>query len=482
MKNRIVLYSCILFLLVISLYIRNNLSSIYVQIGNYYYKQNNITNAQAYYEKAFAEGNNSARIVYVNSIINSPLTIESQRKLVKLAEDNIQDEASTKSKYFLYDLKREIHRQYPGNYIKQAPINQKIVRWNRFPITYTFTNSENTPKEYIEEIEKAFSDWEKSGTILFTQKDGNADISINFTNNNKPENLKYGQKYVVAYTVPDITSSKLNRMDVNFYINDPEGNPFSKNQIYNTALHEIFHALGFMGHSFEKDDIMYLAKDNNTLINDIRASLSEADINTLKLLYKIQPDITNQNDLKSEYVPYLVLGDDEELNLSKAKEAKNYIYHAPTLPGGYIDLAESLVAQKKYPEAIKNLEKALSLSDTKELQFIAYYNLAVAYNYIAHKEMALDYLDKAAEIKDEPELHYLRAEIYLKSDTNKAIDEYLYLVQLFPDKIEYITRLANIYIKKHEYLKARTVLKNFLKRNPSMKNDNRFSPYGILLW
>jgi len=481
MKNRIILYSCLLVLLTLALFIRNNAGLIFAQIGNYYYKHNDIVRAQSYYEKSFAKGNREAREIYVNSIINSPLTIEAQEKLVKLAEDNIQDAASSKAKYFLYDLKREIHNLYPLNYIKQAPFNQQVVRWNKFPVTYAFKATADVPKEYIEEINNAFSEWEKVGAILFTKKEGNADIIISFKNS-KNKNMELGRKYVVAYTVPQISSNILQRMDINFFIQDPEGNKFSRNQIYNTALHEIFHALGFMGHSFDKENIMYLAKDNNSLVKDTRAELTEADTSTLKLLYKIKPDVTNSEELKSEYVPYLVLGDDEEVNVSKAREAKNYIYHAPTLPGGYIDLAESLVGEKRYPEAIRNLEKALSLADTKEMQYIVYYNLAVAYFYIDHKEMSLEYLEKAREIKDLEELHSLKAEILLKKDKDAAISEYNYLITLSPDKPDYTIRLANIYIKDYEYLKARKVLKNFIKRHPDMKNDKRFSPYGILLW
>ena len=481
MKNRIIIYSCLLILLAFALYIRNNSGSIFAQVGNYYYKHNNIAKAQSFYEKSFDRGNREARDVYVNSIINSPLTIEAQEKLVRLAEDSIQDSASTKAKCFLYDLKREIHRLYPLNYIKQAPFNQQIVRWKKFPVTYTYKLSSDVPKEYITEINNAFSEWEKVGAVLFMEKEGNADIVISFKNN-KNKNMEYGRKYVVAYTVPQISSSTLQRMDINFFIQDPEGNKFTRNQIYNTALHEIFHALGFMGHSFDKEDVMYLAKDNHVMLNDTRTSLTEADISTMKLLYKIKPDVTNSHELKSEYVPYLLLGDDEEVNISKAREAKNYIYHAPTLPGGYIDLAESYVAEKRYPEAIRSLEKALSLADTKEMQYIVYYNLAVAYFYIDHKDMALDYLKKAEEIKDLEELHSLKAEILIKTDKEGAVREYNYLIGLSPDNADYTVRLANIYIQDYEYLKARKVLKNYIKRNPNMKNDKRFSPYGILLW
>lgn len=479
MKNRIIIYSLLLILLTLSLYIRNNSGAIFAGIGNYYYKHNNIAKAQDFYEKSFERGEKSARDIYVNSIINSPLTIEAQEKLVNFAQGKVQDVASGKAQSFLYELKREIHNQYPLNYIKQAPHNRQIVRWNKFPVTYSFANS--AQPEYKAEIRKAFSEWEKVGAVLFSESDNNSNIIITFKNN-KNKNMELGRKYVVAYAVPQISGKTLQRMDINFFIQDPEGNKFSRNQIYNTALHEIFHALGFMGHSFDKEDVMYLAKDNNTLVNDTRAELTEADKSTLKLLYKIKPDVTNSDELKSEYVPYLVLGDDEEVNVSKAREAKNYIYHAPTLPSGYIDMAESLAAEKRYPEAIRHLEKALRLADTYDMQYIVYYNLAVCYFYIDHKEMALDYLEKAREIKDCEEIHSLKAEILVKTDKNGAINEYNYLINLSPDNPEYTLRLANIYIKDYEYLKARKILKEFLKRNPNLKNDKRFSPYGILLW
>ena len=143
-KFRIIFYSLLAMLLIGALYFHANIANIYAQIGNYYYSHNDVHKAQKYCEKAFFLGNNDSdlREVYVNSIINSPLTVDSQEKLVKIAEDAILDSASVKAKYFLYDLRREVHRNYPLNYIRQAPYNQKIVRWSKLPITYCFKNSQ----------------------------------------------------------------------------------------------------------------------------------------------------------------------------------------------------------------------------------------------------------------------------------------------------------------------------------------------------
>lgn len=481
MRSRVFIYSLLAVLLMLAVYFNQNAGSIYAQIGNYYYTHNQITKAQAFFEKSFALGDVGYREVYVNSIINSPLTLEAQEKLVRIAEDSVNDAASVKARYFLYDLRRELHRTYPLNYIGQAPYNQKIVRWNKLPITYTFVNTGIAPAEYVEEIKNAFNEWEKQGSVMFSEGGNNANIVVEFLNN-KADDIDYTQKYVVAYTTPNIHSNTLDNMVIKFYVQMPDGTKFTRNQVYNTALHEIFHALGFMGHSYDSGNIMYLTKDNKTLVDDTRLELTEADISTLKLLYKIKPDITNKGDLKSEYVPYLVLGDDEEVNYSKAKEAKHYIYQAPTLPGGYIDLAESLVAQKKYPEAIRALEKALNLADNDDIKYIIYYNLAVSYFYINHFEMSEDYINKAKEIKDEEELHYLLAEIYTKKDVQKAVDEYKFLINMSPDNLDYVINLANIYVKKYDYINARKVLKNYLRRNPKDKDNTRFSPYRILLW
>ena len=67
MKNRIIIYSLLLILLTLSLYIRNNSGAIFAGIGNYYYKHNNVAKAQDFYEKSFERGEKSARDIYVNN-------------------------------------------------------------------------------------------------------------------------------------------------------------------------------------------------------------------------------------------------------------------------------------------------------------------------------------------------------------------------------------------------------------------------------
>ena len=252
MKNKAVWFLLILILIVFFTfnYICNNLAEITASRAEYYYKNNNIKKAQTYFEKAFSLGltNSAQREIYVNSIINSPLTVEAQEKLLRFLQNPTEDGAKIKAKYFIYDIQREIYRKYPENYIANAVFNQKIMRWGNLPITYGYENTEDIPEYYIKEIDNAFSEWEKvtEYQILF-EKNNNPNIIIKFETNT-PVNHDDTKKYIVAYTTPKMNLSILKNMEIVFYLKDSDGQYFSPNQVYNTALHEIVHALGFMGH------------------------------------------------------------------------------------------------------------------------------------------------------------------------------------------------------------------------------------------
>jgi len=483
-KVRIVLYTLLIFVLILAIYFHNNTAEVFSHFGDYYLKHNQPQKAINYYERALSQKNydRKFREKYVNTLINHPLTIESQKKLVEIADGEIQDTAAYNAEYFLYNLKREIHNKYPLNYIKQAPFNQKIMHWGEMPITYSFKNASAVSKELVNAVNDAFDEWERASScrIKFKRESmSNSNIIIVFMSD-KYEKLKEDEKTVIAYTTPILTQNKLKNMVIKFNIYNPEGKMYSPDQMYNTALHEVFHSLGFMGHSYDKNNIMYMAKERET---NERIKLNDADKMTLELLYKIQPDITNAGELNYEYVPYLILGDSEEVNYSKINEAKNYIRKAPRLAMGYIDMADALVAQKRYSAAIGNLEKALRLAKNDEIRSIVYYNLAVSHFYITNYELALDYVNRAQEIKDSEDLHLLKAEIYSKQKNNKlSAAEYEYLYKNSPNNIDYLVNLAAIYKKSNKYMQARKILKDYIKRNPVQKNNPKIQQFGFLIF
>ena len=462
-----------------------NRAELYTNLGDYYTKKNNFSAAQSYYEKAYSMGYVSPKFreKYVNLLINSPLTIKAQERLVDIAEDKNNDAASESARYFLYNLKREIHNKYPENYVQQAVYNQKIVHWGKLPITYSIKQTKNVSSDIVNAVNDAFDSWEKasSARIRFERVSVNPDILVSFTDYTIKRPTA-GEKYVIAYTVPQIESNKLNRMDMVLNLSNVDGTHFTPNQIYNITLHEVFHALGFMGHSFEKENIMYMAQARESLVNDERKQITEADKSTLELFYKIKPDITNANELHYEYIPYPVIGNNAEVNYAKADEAKKYIRKAPRVPAGYIDLAQTQMNQKDFEGAEENLKKALFLAETDDTKYFALYNLAIVSYLDKNYEFALFYVKQAMNIKDEDELHVLQAEINrAQGDNDGVIKEYLYLVSKNPDNIEYTVNLVNMYITKRNYIKARRVLKNYIKRNPQEKTNPRFKPCRILL-
>ena len=485
MNKRVLILLVILILTLFVLYIfKSYKGDIFTFVAYHYFKRNDMAKAQIYYEQAFNLGVQSSkhRDFYVNSILNSPLTTDSQEKLVKLLNYPIEDEPKNKVSRFLDDYKKEIHSLYSQNYINHTPFNQKVVRWNELPITYGFVNSTVAPEYFVKEIENAFLEWEieSEHKLYFLRNDINPNIVIKFMSNN-PADLQ-DKKYVVAYTVPTINDTKLLSMHINFYLKDPYNDFYTKNQIYNTALHEIAHAIGFMGHSNDKMNIMYLTRDSVTTDKDVRLSLNSADVNTIKLLYDIKPDITNSTLLASKYIPYLVLGDNREISKTKMEEARNYVQKAPGLPSGYIDLAESYAQNKNYAKAIRILERALRLSDTDEIRDIIYYNLALCYYMINHIELAESYLDKSLETSNSIEKQRLLAEISLKSSKKeRAIEIYKNLISNDLKNIEYVIALTNIYVENKDYKNARATLKSFIKYNPSEKNNPRLKSYGVLM-
>mgnify|MGYP003299183017 CR=1 FL=1 len=134
---------------------------------------------------------------------------------------------------------------------------------------------------YEKEIDDAFTEWEKATEhkIFFEEDTKNPNIIIKFEENTSTteENLNY----VMASTKIKINSKFLENMNIIFYTKTPYGDYYTNKQVFNTALHEIAHALGFMGHSNNDENILYIKENSYSVKNNIRNRLTEADINTI---------------------------------------------------------------------------------------------------------------------------------------------------------------------------------------------------------
>ena len=307
------------------------------------------------------------------------------------------------------------------NYIEQVPLDNRIIRWDEktFPLKVAITDKSNIelPPYYRVEILEAFAQWQSSTNFLkFSEVSNPKDANIVVEILPLPNNVCEGKvcRYVVGYTTPKINGSKLKKMTITLYDKDPYGNYFSDKELYNTILHEIGHALGIMGHSYSSEDLMYMTNQSSNFYVPYKSSfqyLSSKDINTINLLYKLIPDITNtslkQFDTKRLIYAPIILGNSKNISSRKLQEAKNYIKNAPDISGGYIDLGIAYAELDKPKQAINAMNKALELAKSDNDKYMAKYNLAALYMNNGKLDQALKYAQEAQNIYNSDEIKEL---------------------------------------------------------------------------
>lgn len=367
----------------------------------------------------FDKKNKDYRYYYVQSLLRLSPTVTVQKEMFSIASSDDKDSAQTVAEAKIAEWRNNILSNIGNNYIEQAPSDKGIVRWSieKFPLKIALVNQSNVeiPEYYNNEVYRAFSQWEVSSQILkfsSTNNANDADILVKFENLPNDVCDGNGCKYVVGFTTPSIKNNILKKMTITLYTKDPNGNYFSDKELYNTILHEAGHALGIMGHSYSSDDLMYMATEGSNFYTPYRSSfqyLSSQDINTIKLLYKLVPAITNSEKVNTKGLVYapIVLGTSKEISLRKLKDAQNYVKSAPDIPGGYVDLGIAYAELNKTHEAVKALQKALTLSKSDSDKYISYFNIAVVFVNSGDTKNALEYALKAQSISNNDEINEL---------------------------------------------------------------------------
>lgn len=381
----------------------------------------NYANARESLKKAyfFDRSNKDIRYYYVQSLLRLNPDESVQKEIFDMALNNQEDSAQHAALNAVNEWRNNVTYNIGDNYIEQAPFEKGIIRWdvNKFPLKINISNESGItlPPYYNNEIINAFSQWQASAKFLkFAVVDNSESSNIQIKITPLPADVCTGNvcRYVVGFTNPTVNGSLLQKMTITLYATDPKGNFFSDKELYNTILHEIGHALGIMGHSYSSEDLMYMSTENsNNYYAPYRSSfqyLSSKDLNTLNLLYKMIPSITNTplekfNTKGLIYAP-IILGTNTQISSRKLKEAQNYIKKAPDLSGGYVDLAVAYAELDRTNDAIKALNKALQLSKSNEEKYIALYNLAVVNMNCGRLENALKYAYEAKEISDSEDI------------------------------------------------------------------------------
>lgn len=382
--------------------------------GKSLFDKGQYTSAAKYLNKALIlkPDNTDFRYYFVKAISELKPTYDVQKIMYKYAQSNKEDGAKILANEKLNEWKRNINQNIGNNYIDQAPTDSKIIRWNinSFPlkIYIDYNSPENLPEYYKSAVSRAFSQWEKSidfVSFVTAKKKSDAQILISFEK--LPDNVcKAGLcKYVVGFTSPKISGSKLKNMTITVYDKNPKGEYFSDKEVYNTVLHELGHALGIMGHSYSTNDLMYQqTQDQNSIFIKYREDfhyLSGNDVNTLRLLYMLEPDITDKTLSSKKGIIYtpVILGSPDEIALKKVKEALDYIESSPDISVGYINLAGAYADLKEYSKSIDALQNALDTANTENEKFVIYYNFAYVYMNMSKYDSALKYAELAKNIQ-----------------------------------------------------------------------------------
>lgn len=408
MKNKVI-FAVSIFLLIIYILV---LPQYHFLRGKSMYEKQDYVSAYNHLRKSYIhnEKNTDYRYYYIKTLCMLSPSLTVQKEIYEISQGDQKDSAEQIAFDKVNEWKNNISLEYRGNYIEQAPHSNGIIRWDeaKFPLKVYIIDKSGVslPPYYYDEIKHALNQWQaSSGFIKFkiADKAKDADIIIKITPTPKDICTEKSCRYVVGYTIADFNGKKLKQMNITLYSKDANGNFFSDKEIYNTVLHETGHALGIMGHSYSSDDLMYIdSSGSKNFYAPHRSSfqyLSSNDINTIRLLYKLLPDIINSEtfDRKSLIYPPVVLGIEDEIFTRKVKEAKNYIKQAPDISGGYVDLAIAYSSLGKKREALNAINKAVERAKTNQEKYICYYNLAIIYFNFGSYDKALLNAEKARE-------------------------------------------------------------------------------------
>lgn len=473
--------------------------SIAFNLGKQEYDQSNYLKAYPLFKLAIKLNNRDKEYRYylVETLLKLPPTLDIQQELFNVSQVNLSDSADLIADKELSKWKNQILENIGENYIEKTPFNDKILRWDvsKFPLTVYIKNnsSDQIPPYYQVKIKQAFLQWQSStnGFIKFAfvnnEKDANILVHINSSADMK-KCEEADCKYTLAYTIPTIKNDYLEKMNITFYDTNNQGRSFSEREIYNTAIHEIGHSLGIMGHSDNKDDVMYMEQTSDTMFDKFRSGfqvLSQRDLNTISLLYKLVPDITNTDlskfNKKYQFFAPIIMGSGKEINSAKIIEAKNYIKAAPDVPNGYIDLATAYAELNHFNEAIETLNTALSLCSNNGEKFVVNYNFAVVYMKIKDWETALKYATQAKELDPSSDIDGLIAMIEFNlGEKELAKKSYIEALGKSPDNIIDALNLSIIYIREFNLVQAGKTLNKLVEANPDAANNPKVKAFWLV--
>ena len=350
-----------------------------------------------------------------------------------------------------------INSLFPANYIDRTLENGYLIHWNpnTFPLKIYIENNPQLPDYFYENVKLAFEEWQNKTenfiTFLFVDDPKVADIKCTFPDDFNKEIKKDNTTYIAGYTKLNYDNSRLQNASITLATTDTNNKYITRRSVYLTAIHEIGHSLGIMGHSENKKDIMFPIKTAN--------EISIGDINTIKLLYSIVPDISNKPYTAEQTEKYItsedIMGEyKKRIDIELENITDDLNIDGSAFSGKYFDKANLYSKKQDYNSAIKYYKKGLETAENNNTKSNVYKKIAYCYSKLNDFDSAIYYTKTAQYLKpDDNNIVNMASYYYQKGNTPQAKNMIINLIEKNPENFHSYKLLGRIYYEEKNWTK-----------------------------